>query len=328
MNPEEIKKLQKIARIPLLIPSLLYGTTVNIKNFLYDIKFLKTQHYNDVKIISIGNIAVGGTGKTPFVIKLAQRLSHYGKVCVITGNYPTKDKRVNVVSLEGSIFKKPYIIPDEAYMIAKKTNVSVISSKSRKAAIELALGLDMKYIILDDALHKRNIQKDMEICIVDKNKPFEDGFYLPAGTLRESKNSIKRCNEIICVNKKDKQTAQNKIEQCHNAYFKTIGIFDKKNKKVENVRNVFAFCGIGKPRSFIESLKSLGINVKGCKFFDDHHTYVKKDLNILFQLKKKYKAEILVTTYKDFVKMEHEDIYYLDMEIEVDNFSQIIERII
>ncbi len=328
MNTEEIKKIQKILKVPLFVPSLFYGGIVNARNFLYDKKVLKTSEFKNIKVIGVGNIAVGGVGKTPVVIKLAQALSRTGKVCVITGNYPTKDKRVNVVSIYGNVFKKPPAIPDEAYMIAKKTDAAVISSKSRKAAVELSIGLRCRYVILDDALHKRNIKKDVEICVVDKNKPFEDGLYLPAGMLRDAKKSINRCDFVICMDKERNTKTSKAVPNCLDAYLKPTGLFNNRQKKVENVKSVFAFCGIGNPVGFLKSLEDYGLNVKGFKFFKDHKIYSKKEMELLYGLKKEKNAEILVTTYKDFVKMENEDIYYLDVEPIIEGFDEITERII
>ncbi len=328
MNPENIRKLQKLFRIPLFLPSAVYGGVVRARGLLYDKHLLKTHKFSAIKIIGVGNIAAGGTGKTPIVIKLAQTLSKKGKVCVVTGSYPTKNKGVSVVSLEGNIFKKPPVVPDEAYLIAKKTDVTVISSKSRRAAIELAIGLNMRYVVLDDALHKRNIEKDFEICVVDKNRPFEDGFYLPAGALRDAKSSLKRCDFIFCVDKKIEAGKRKQLMDCYDTHFEPKGLFDKQGKKVEGIKSVFAFCGIGKPKAFLESLKEYGMDVKGYNFFEDHRIYTKKDIEKLHRLKKEKNAEILVTTYKDFVKIETEDVYYLDIEPVIDRFDEIVERII
>ena len=324
MNSEKIRKIQKLSRAILLPPSLVYGGVVNIKNFLYNKKILRAQTYNNVKIIGVGNIAAGGVGKTPVVIELCRALSQYGKVCAITGSYPTKDKRVNIVSLDGKIFKKPDVIPDEAYMIAKKAKVSVISSKNRKAAIELAIGLKTDYIVLDDALHKRSIKKNTEICVVDKEKPLEDGFYLPAGMLRDSKSSIKRCDITICLNKTGFK--EKKID-CYEASFKPAGIFNNKKEKIDNVKTAFLFCGIGKPESFYKSVKNLGIKINGHKFFEDHHIYSKKDMQSLYEMQNKTQAEILLTTYKDYVKIENEDVCYLDVSLDIEKFDEVIEKL-
>ncbi len=325
MDTEKIKKIQKTLKPILIIPSIAYGAVVNTKHLLYDSKLLKSEQYENVKIISVGNISVGGVGKTPIVIKIAQALTQYGKTCVITSNYPSKDKRVHVVSIEGNIFKKQKSVSDETLMIAQKTTASVIASKDRKAAIELAIGLNMKYVILDDALHKRNIKKDFEICVVDKENPFEDNLYLPAGFLRDAKSSIKRCNVVICI---DKTGYKEKKINCLEGKIKTTGIFDNKHKQLNHKPSAFLFCGIGKPLSFLKSAKEYGIEIKGYKFFKDHYWYKNKDIEELRKLRNLNKADILLTTHKDFVKINAEDIYYLDIDLEIENFKQLVGELI
>lgn len=325
MHSEDVKKIQRIAR-PVLFPfSLIYGGFVNIRNALYDKNILKKQKYGGTKIISVGNIAAGGAGKTPVVIKLAEAMSKYKKVCVITGNYPTKDKRVHVVSIDGNILKKPPAVPDEAYMVAKKTHSTVISSKSRKAAIELAIGLNMNCIILDDALHKKNIEKDAEICVIDKEKPFEDGFYIPAGFLRDAKSTLKKCDITVCFNKTGHGR---KSLDCYEAVFLSMGVFNSAGEKIEKPESAFVFCGIGKPASFLRDVEKFGIEIKGHKFFKDHHTYSKRDLNNLYMLKKKYGAKLLLTTYKDFVKMENEDVCYFDVDVKIEKLEGIVKGLL
>ncbi len=324
MNADEIKNLQKKLRPFLILPSVVYGSFVTIRNFLYDKSLLKSEAYSS-KIISVGNIAVGGVGKTPVVIELAKKLSKYGDICVIVGNYPKKDKRVHIVSVKGSIFKKTDTVSDEAYMIAKKTDITVIASKSRKAAIELAVGLGSKYIILDDALHKRSIKKDFEICVVDKEKPFEDGFYLPAGTIRDAKSSLRRCDVVICVNK---SRCKLKKVECNEALIENLGVFDNKGQKIKNKPSAFVFCGIGKPTYFLKSVEECGLKIKGYKFFKDHYMYTQKDLFELKKMKNESDADILLTTYKDFVKIENEDVYYLDMGLKIEKFDELIGRIL
>ncbi len=325
MHSEDIKKIQRIAR-PILLPfSLLYGGFVNLRNALYDKKILRKQRYDNVKIIGVGNIAAGGVGKTPVVMKLSEAISKYGKVCVVTGNYPTKDKRVHVVSVDGNILKKPPVIPDEAYMIAKKIHATVISSKSRKAAIELAIGLNMNYIILDDALHKKNIEKDAEICIVDKEKPLEDGFYIPAGFLRDAKSALKKCNITICFNKTG--YPKKKLD-CYEAIFQPIGVFNNVGEKIGKPVSAFVFCGIGKPMSFLRDVENFGIEIKGYRFFEDHHIYSRRDMDNLYTLQKKHSAKLLLTTYKDFVKIENENVCYFDVDVKIEKLNSIIKGLL
>ncbi len=327
MNPDVIKKAQKNLK-PLLIPaSLVYGIILNVRDLYYSKKTKK--QYNGVKIISVGNIVVGGVGKTPLVIEIARFLKDYGKVCVITNNYPLKDKGVHVVSLDGSIFKKPPKVPDEPYMIAKKVDVSVIASKIREAAIELAIGFKSKFIILDDALHKKHIKKDLEICVVDKYRPFDNGLYLPAGMLRDTKKSLKSCNLIVCVdkdmgNKKPTKRGTN----CIDVKMVINGVYDKNGRVEIDRKSVIAFCGIGNPTSFKKTLESLGIYIKAFFAFNDHHFYTQNDIDFLKKEKEKKKADLLLTTYKDFVKLENEkDICYVDISLNIENIKEKLLKI-
>ncbi|WP_035586696.1 tetraacyldisaccharide 4'-kinase [Hippea jasoniae] len=325
MDLKKAKQLQKYLK-PVLIPfSLGYGAIVNAKELYFSHIHTKKREFKNIKVIGVGNIAVGGVGKTPFVIELAKKLKRFGRVCIITNNYPLKEKRVMLVSLDGNIFKKPPEVNDESYMIAKKVPCSVIASKNRTAAIELALALNAKFVILDDALHLRTIKKDVEICLLKADKPFEDGFYLPAGLIRDSKLALKRCNFTICVNKTD-QKIQPQLD-CLEAKIKIKGVFDRNLKPIDiKDKEVVAFCGIADPQSFLLTLKKLGANVVYFEEFEDHHFYTLKDIE---QLKSIAQEKLLITTYKDFVKLEEEklNIGFIDIELKIENIDAIIEAI-
>ena len=325
MNPDEIKKLQKKLK-PVLLPlSLAYGAFLFLRDTYYSKKPKKV--FEDAKIISVGNIVAGGVGKTPFVIELAKFFKTRGKTTVITNNYPLKDKQVHLVSVDGSIFKKPPNISDEPYMIAKKVDVNVIASKKREAAIELALGLKSKFIILDDALHKRSIKKDLEICVLDKHKPFGDGLYLPAGMLRDSKRSLKLCNLTVCI---DKGTALEQPKEpldCIDVKMEVVGVLDKNGEKVDvQDKTALAFCGLGNPEGFKHTLDSLGITVKKFVAFEDHHFYTHEEIEQLKKEKNALDADFLITTLKDFVKLESENgILYVNIELNIENLKDFLE---
>lgn len=321
MNPDAIKKLQRKLK-PVLVPiSLLYGTFLNIRDIYYSKKTPRA--FRGVTIISVGNIVAGGVGKTPLVIELAKFFKKLGDTCVITNNYPLKDKQVHLVSLNGNIFKKPPLVSDEPYMIAKKVNVSVIASKNREAAIELASGMKSKYIILDDALHKRRIKKDLEICVVDKDKPFDNGLYIPAGMLRDTKRALKRCSFIVCIDKGEETQEKSNEVECINVKMTINGIFDKNGNSIEvKGKKAVVFCGIGDPQSFKKNVENLGIKIEQFYPFEDHHFYTKGDLEFLKKEKRRLKADLLITTFKDFVKLENEsDIIYLDIGLNIENLK-------
>ncbi len=325
MNPDAVKKLQRKLK-PVLIPlSFAYGAFLTLRDVYYLSRPKKT--FEGAKIISVGNIVAGGVGKTPLVIELAKFFKTQGKTTVITNNYPLKDKQVHLVSVYGSIFKKPPKVNDESYMIAKKVDVNVIASKNREAAIELALGLKSKFIILDDALHKRNIKKDLEICVLDKHKPFGNGLYLPAGILRDSKRALNLCNIIVCVDKGETSEKPQKPLDCIDVKMEIIGIFNKNGEKIDTKgKTTLAFCGIGNPEGFKKTLESLDVNIKKLITFDDHHFYTQNEIEQLKKEKNALNADLLITTFKDFVKLENEkEIVYADIKLNVENLKDFLE---
>ncbi len=326
MDADKAKKIQRKLR-PVLLPfSVLFGGGVNIRQTLYDIGVLKAHEFDRLKVVGVGGIVAGGSGKTPVVIEIAKRLMVKGKTCVITGNYPVKDRRTIVVSDGRRIFKHPPAVSDEAYMIARKVPVTVISSKNRKAALELAVGLNMEFAVMDDALHHFEIKKNLEICVVDMKEPFDNGLYLPAGMLRAPKKALERCDAIICFDKSGSLSKEVSFD-CHRARFEFLGVFDYKHRRLSSVSSAFVFCGIGNPQAFLQFVKRNGIEVLGYRFFADHHIYNDEELDELRRLKRECGADILLTTYKDFVKIERSDFYYVDVETRVENLQEILGRL-
>ncbi len=329
MNQIVLKKLQKKLKPALLPASLAYSAFLSLRDLYYSNK--KPREFKGAKIISVGNIVVGGVGKTPLVIEIAKFFKNYGKTCVITNNYPLKDKLIHMVSIEGNVFKKPPKVSDEPYMIAKKVDVSVIASKNREAAIELSLGLKAKYIILDDALHKRRIKKDLEICVLDKYEPFGNGLYLPAGTLRDSKRALKRCDVIACVDKGKKDGAKiDKSINCIDVKMKVDGFFNRHGEKITvKGKKAIAFAGIGNPQKFRETLEKEGVEILEFFEFEDHHFYTKEEIEFLLKEKEKNRADFVITTFKDFVKVEdYEDILYLDISLNIDSLKKYLLKVV
>ncbi|WP_291492674.1 tetraacyldisaccharide 4'-kinase [Desulfurella sp.] len=309
---KNIKFFQTILA-PILFPvSLLYLATVSARNFLYDIGFFKTVKIDGAKIISIGNIKAGGTGKTPLCIGIANYLHSLGYiVAIVTNAYKAKHKNALIVSDGKSIFYKTPIVNDETYLIAKKTKAIVASAKDRLSAIELLMKFEPNYVILDDGLQYRKIAKDLEVCIIDQER-----FYLPFGLLRDSKKSLKRCSKLICF----EGECEIKAKIVNNGFFDING-------KTKKPQSAFVFCSIGNPDKFLSSLAELGIDIKGYKCFRDHYNYTKKDIDILKTLQVNKKAEVLLTTYKDFVKIEQSGIVYVDIEILLD-YEKLLEGVV
>lgn len=307
-----VRFFQKILS-PILFPlSWVYLIIVSMRNFLYDAGFLNTVKVEGVKVISIGNIKAGGTGKTPLTIAISNSLQSLGyKSAIITNAYKAKHKGAVIVSDGKNIVYKTPFVNDETYLLAKKTSSIIVSAKDRISAIDKLKQFNVDYVILDDGLQYRKIAKDLEVCIIDSER-----FYLPFGYLRDSKKSLKRCDKIVCFE-----------GDCQiKAKVLTKGFFDL-NGTVKKPDSAFVFCSIGAPDNFLTSLKELGIAINGFKCFKDHYYYSKKDIGILKNLKSKTKSDVLLTTYKDFVKIELPGIVYLDIEVSLD-YKTLLKEVV
>lgn len=309
--------------IILSLPTLFYFLITNLRNYLYDKNVLKSYEEKEAFVVSVGNLTTGGTGKTPFVIKLANYFANVKneKVAVILRGYGGKldSKKINTIKKYGQVLYSSNICGDEAFLIAKSTldNCFVFTSKNRVEAIKYASSqLNCKIIILDDCFQHRKVKPNLNLLLIDSQKQFGNGFVLPFGPLREEKKSIKkRADKIIVVNK-EKNTSQNidtlidKYKEkynkptfaCNMNFSKIYLLKDEKQNDVSyEIHNVFAFCAIGSPNQFYQNCEKY--NLVGTKSYPDHHLYTQNDLDELNNLGKKHNAKMLITTEKDAVKL-------------------------
>ncbi len=326
----------------LFLPSLVYAFVIRCKNFFYDIGLFKEKEI-DANIICIGNLTTGGVGKTPVVIEFAQYYEKMGKkVCILTRGYKSdfakgkifKEKKALPTKVGNEILYDRRVLGDEAYLICKKTNnVTVILAKDRFFGAKCAkeeFGADV--IIMDDGFSNRKLHKNINILLFD-NKRFQgNGKLLPLGPLREPLSEIKRAQKVIFVNKGDDENFEIKK-------FKEklkIPHFDCKMQagKIYNIKTgeildkgakIFAFCGIGSPEQFYNNLKEY--ELMGTKSFDDHFEYTKKDVDEISSLCIKSKAQAVITTEKDMVKIAQfegvDNFYAMDLELKI-NLDEIL----
>lgn len=337
----------------ILIPvSLLYSYIMNIRNSLYDKKFFSICK-PDIKIISIGNISTGGTGKTPMVIFLSKMFLRSGKkVGIISRGYGRKSKDLVIVS--DGITENQDIMQtgDEPALISFELlkefpkSFYIISSADRCKAVNVMIkNFQPDVILLDDAFQHRKIHRDKDLVLIDAaGKDNNDFFYkytLPSGSLRERISNLNRADIIVLNFKNNKEF---KIPDFFSDEFtetKTVKIkykseylIDHKNTilKYDN-RSAVIFSGIARPFSFKEALINIGVNIKKEIIFKDHHDYSKNDIDKLIS---DYKADtIFITTGKDFIKInkfkeftESFPVYYLDMEIQVIENENLLQDLI
>ncbi len=294
-----------LLRLALSVFSLLYGCLIRCRNWFYDRGILPSVKV-DVPAICIGNITTGGTGKTPLVIWLCNYLQQKGLKCaILTRGYKTE----------------PGQMSDEPALLAKACgNTPVIVNSDRVAGAKKAIQEhNAEILIMDDGFQHRRLRRNMDILAVDATCPFGYGKMLPAGLLREPLTSLSRAQTTIITRADQADASQiSSIEQTLRKYAPEAGIAQTTHQHthatglnetaidLETLRNkkVFAFCGIGNPEAFFESLSKSGLAVVGQQTFDDHHTYTKADMDSVAAEARKSGANVVLCTEKDWSKCE------------------------
>ncbi len=334
----------------LLIPiSLIYQIIIILRNLFYDKGYFKSKEI-PIPVISIGNITVGGTGKSPFTIFLAKYFMKKGfKPAIISRGYKGNSNSIEIVFDGKEILSTPDKCGDEPIMIANNllsinNNFFVLIGKNRVETSNYAIKeFKPDIILLDDAFQHRKIKRNLDICLID-SKEFQEKkimhlLLLPAGNLRENIINLKRADVMIQNNKFDKKekikTLYNYNSNLFSLNYINNGFFNINGDKYEiSGHNIIAFAGIARPESFFEELKKTNSKIIEIIHFKDHHNYSNDDIE---KIKSKANEEtFIVTTEKDFVKIKYfEDFlkYFnvLFMKIELiledsDKFFKIIDN--
>lgn len=299
--------------------SLLYGGVVFVRNKLFDFNILKAKN-PEIFTISIGNLSMGGTGKTQVVVYLANALKDL-KPCIILRGYKRKSKEnliVNSSNIE--------LFGDEAVEIFLKTKANVVVAFKRIEGAKICKSLGSKLIILDDAFSHRYIRRDLDFVLIPANKPKD--YLFPMGNLREPFGALKRADAIIITRlesyKKPHINTDKPIFEAKTIFKgfldKTFNYIDPKSLKDKTFDLV---CAIGDPEQFIKFSKTLskefGFYIDKIHTFKDHHHYKKEDLDP----KKQY-----ICTPKDMVKLKDFDIdvIAIDTSLEIPNLIEFIKQ--
>jgi tetraacyldisaccharide 4'-kinase len=251
-----------------------------------------------IPIISVGNIISGGSGKTPTAIALCQLLqSKNHKVHFVTRGYGGNALGPLLVNPEVHTFLE---VGDEPLLLAHHAPTWV--AKDRPLGVEEAIENGAEIIILDDGHQTHSLHKDISFVVVDQHQGFGNGKVIPAGPLRESiEEGLKRSSAIIAIGEENQRFS----EETFQAFIKTQPL---------KISKAIAFCGLGFPQKFYNSLKEKEVELIETHSFPDHHPYRESNLETLYKLK-----EPLVTTRKDWVKLPKDwqmKVHVLDMEIQ------------
>ncbi|MBF0190032.1 MAG: tetraacyldisaccharide 4'-kinase [Magnetococcales bacterium] len=272
-------------------------------------------------VISVGNLTVGGTGKTPMVCWLAQHLSATGRrIAVVSRGYRQHSRsRVTVVADPEGIRLAPPMAADEAVLLAHALpGVAILTGADRPALIRHALEqFGCNLILMDDGFHRLDVDRDLDLVLLDARRPFGNGRVLPGGILREFPSALHRCDGIILTRADDPDATRATLNALTHRFpdkplltaihrpSAWIPIHpDGPARPLDALTGpVLAFCGIGTPEGFQRALHALPVRLTGFHPFPDHHPFTPDTLRHLSALAQSSGAHALVCTEKDAVKL-------------------------
>ena len=310
----------------LLFPfAILYGLITSIRNFLFDKGILKSYSF-DLPIIAVGNLSVGGTGKTPQIEYLIRLLSNPYKVATLSRGYKRQSK--GFVLAEAS--SNAALLGDEPFQFFEKfANIQVAVDADRKNGIQQLLSLPEKpeVILLDDAFQHRKVKAGFYILLTSYGDLYSDDFMLPTGNLRESRSGAVRANVIVVTKcpvtlslgeQKDikKRLKVSENQEVYFTYIAYAGFVYGENQKipVSEIQSTskLLVAGIAKPEPFFTYLQNTN---DVCLSFPDHHYFTEKDL---LEIKNLAQNTIILTTEKDYVRLKgslpKNQLFYLPIQ--------------
>jgi len=342
-----------ILRAILYALSFIYDRLVQLRLYLYRKRILRERALGCL-VISVGNLTVGGTGKTPIVEKFARALQVGGRrVAILSRGYKSVPRKRNwpdrlrrkdadpprVVSDGKSLLLDSLTAGDEPYMLAHNLkDVIVLVDKDRVKSGRFAIdrwGVDT--LLLDDGLQYLHLKHRLDMVLVDRQAPFGNEFLLPRGTLREAPRNLRRASYIFITKntgepndaliqriRRYNRTAE--IIECAHKPLYLQNVFSDEQLPLERLRDAFigSICAIAAPESFEGALKKLGAHVDLAKRYIDHHYYTEAELTNFIHRCIRRDLAMIVTTEKDAVRMPRlteaqveVSIYFLRVEIEI-----------
>lgn len=306
-----------LLRFILLILSWPFRFIVMCRNWIFDQGWV-SRYYAPVPVVmSIGNIVVGGTGKTPVTLMLAQQFYNEFLIAILSRGYRSQAEKLSIPIIlskgEGPM-QSAQFCGDEPFLLAQNLpKAIVVVGRDRHKSSDIAAREGAQLILLDDGMQHRRLARDFEVVVMDTTDLFGQGHYLPRGLLREGKHSLSRADLIILNHVDDHQDFE-EMKKHVAGYTKAVVVGTKmevvqvetfKSEKVPSLKGkkVGIFCGIAHPEYFYETVLKEGAEVVDCAFTSDH---ICPDANILSAFSDKCRdlgAEMLLCTEKDKVKI-------------------------
>ena len=284
---------------------------------------LKRQHRLPCRVVSIGNLTLGGTGKTPLTLWMARWIQRQGwRVVVLSRGYGRHSAdRTRVVSEGDGPICAWSEVGDEPYLLAQELpGVPVLVGARRVLSGRMACEqFGAQVVILDDGFQHRALRREMDIVLIDATNPFGHGSLIPRGSLREPLTALRRASALVLTRTElADETLPGLVTQLRRwhgyrpiYHMQTVvkALWHVGDQRCEDVtvlrrRRVVAFAGIGNPDAFAETMRQRGCNVVALLVFPDHHRYTMADWQAIVALTRRYGGECVVTTTKDAIRLE------------------------
>ena len=325
-----------------------YAAVTRLRTAAYKKGLLKTTRL-PVPVISVGNITVGGTGKTPLVAHVSRILASEGRnVCILTRGYGRKDAGKRVVVSDGiEVLAEVHESGDEPFWLAEnlKGVAAVICDPDRAAAGRWAIEhLDSDVLVLDDGFQHLQLARALNILAIDATNPWGGGQLLPSGRLREAPQGASRADCAIITRaapNSDLRELETTLKDLmgdrpvFTSHMQTKGVRELSGVRLEPgigiPQPVAAFCAVGNPTSFFDHLLKEGQTLVHTHAFPDHHRYNQADATRISDEAKRAGGASLITTAKDAVKLQKLEFglpcYVLEIEILIDEEDRLVDLI-
>tara|TARA_B110000495_G_scaffold203266_1_gene226248 strand:- start:3982 stop:5028 length:1047 start_codon:yes stop_codon:yes gene_type:complete len=316
--------------------SILYGLVSRLRNYLYNTNIIKTQSL-PCKVISVGNITTGGSGKTPMVAFLAYYLKSIGKnVGIISRGYGRSSKDTVVVTdgITKPLFWEKF--GDEAFLLSYKLDgIPIIVGRSKyQAGLKMINDFKIDVIIVDDGFQHRALHRDLDIVLINSKDTLDTHRLIPVGLLREHLRNLKRADLLVFTktnihDKNDylfKKLNNIKTDRIKSLVELSSTLKNKDNNEIKiseiESQDVYLFSALGDNEGFRKSISKIGCNIVGHSEYPDHYKFKSSDLKKIQETANKYKSKFIITTEKDMVKIKDfgtkVDIYAVQMILKFD----------
>ncbi|MGB8523277.1 MAG: tetraacyldisaccharide 4'-kinase [Candidatus Acidiferrales bacterium] len=295
--------------------SLPYAAIAHLRARAYRQGLLRPRRLDGV-VISVGNLTVGGTGKTPMVLWIAERLLAKGEsVGILTRGYRGKAVSTSADKSRSTNDPAAASTSDEVQLLQSRLEdralFGVGADRYKNGAALAARGVN--WFILDDGFQHLQLARDVDIVLIDASKPFGGGHLLPAGRLREPRAALKRADLIVITRSNHAPAVESVVRRYSEApiYYARTELYSvyslsQPQPAIAEVRAkpLFAFCGIGNPSAFVADLRDWGFQIAGHKSFPDHHRYSPSDIAAIEKQAREAGASGLICTEKDRFNLE------------------------